>query len=291
VRHVVARHLRTRNEDRLPLLTEDMLRWMGSYGVPAGSGRWSTGAGALLDGDVARALCAVTLPQSPPAELARLPRGRHGLAPGVVARSQRARIIQATAQVTMEKGYASTTVADIVSAAGVAKEAFYRHFSDKEEAFLDAQQHPSQYVLETVFDSYCSAEQWHERIWRALRTLLGLVVESPVLAHLRLVECYAAGPRAIRLAEDATRSFGIFLAEGYGQSAEAGELPRLCSETIAAAIFALIQHDVTRGAIAELPSRLPQLAYVAIAPYLGPQAARELLEEKIARDSAAARRG
>ena len=89
--------------------------------------------------------------RGPPAqELERLPRGRHGLPPGAVVRSQRARIIQATAAVTMERGYASTTVAQIVAAAGVAKESFYRHFGDKEEAFLAAQEAPGQQILDAL---------------------------------------------------------------------------------------------------------------------------------------------
>ncbi len=48
VRNVVARHLRTHSEDRLPPLTDDMLSWMACYAVPAERGRWSTGPEALL---------------------------------------------------------------------------------------------------------------------------------------------------------------------------------------------------------------------------------------------------
>jgi AcrR family transcriptional regulator len=287
VRHVVARHLRTHSEDRLPRLTEDMLAWMGCYAVPVSSGRWSTGAEALL----ARAEHpAPAAGREPAAELGRLPRGRHGLAPGAVARSQRARILHATASVTMAKGYANTTVADIVAAAGVAKEAFYRHFADKEQAFLEAQEHPSQHILDTLVAAYFSAEEWPERIWRGLETLLALIAANPVVSHLRLVECYTAGPTAVRRAEEVTRSFTIFLEEGYRQRPEAGCLPRLFSQTISGAIFEIIQYEVAGGRVAELPRRLPQLAYVAIAPFLGPAAAIELVRERIAAESRAPQR-
>lgn len=282
VRHVVSRHLRTHNEDRLSELTEDMLSWMGSYAVPADGPRWSTGPEATMT--VPATVEQARGSGAAAEEMPRLPRGRHGLSAGVVARSQRTRILLATASVTKSKGYSSTTVADIVSSAGVAKEAFYRHFSDKEEAFLEAQQHPTQHVLDTLVVAYFSAEQWPERIWRGLRTLLELIAGNPILAHLRLVECYAAGPAAIRRAEDITRSFTIFLEEGYSQREQARELPRLCSQTISGAIFEVIQREVGAGRVAEIPRLLPQLAYISIAPFLGPEEAIERVREMTLRD-------
>jgi AcrR family transcriptional regulator len=278
VRYIVARHLRTHEEDRLTRLTDDIIGWMASYTVPAEAGRWSMGPEARLEPRDS----SPEDPSETTLELPRLPRGRHGLSPGAVARSQRTRIIQATALVTMEKGYANTTVADIVAAAGVAKDAFYRHFSDREQAFLEAQQYPSQHILDTMAAAYFSADQWPRRIWRALDALLGLIAEHPTLSHLRLVESYSAGAVAIRRAEDITRSFTLFLEEGYRYGPGAGELPRLYSQAISGAIFELIQRDVAAGRTAAVRLRLPQLAYVAIAPFAGPERGRELVREMIA---------
>ena len=285
VRHVVARHLGTHSEDRLPRLAEDVLASMACYTVPTAAGRWSTGPEALLPRAPTAALPAAA------GELARLPRGRHGLPPGAVLRSQRARIIQATAAVTMEKGYANTTVAEIVSAAGVAKEAFYRHFGDKEEAFLAAQEAPGQQILDALVRSYFSADEWAERVWRALRTLLALVAANPVMSHLRLVECYSAGALAAQRGEEVTRSFTIFLEEGFRQRPEAAALPRLVPQAIAGGIFEIVQQEVAAGRTEELPRRLPELTYVAIAPFLSPPAAISVLREKVAADQAAIRAG
>jgi AcrR family transcriptional regulator len=264
VRHVVARHLRTHNEDRLPQLAEALLAAMACYAVEPGAGRWSVGPGALL-GPAA----AGPEPVAPP-ELARLPRGRHGLPPGTVLRNQRARILQATAAVTMEKGYANATVAEIVAEAGVAKEAFYRHFSDKEEAFLAAQEAPEQQMLDALVRAYFSAEEWPERVWGALRTLLVAIAANPVMAHLRLVECYAAGAMAAQRGEEQTRSFTIFLEEGYRTGPQASALPRLVPQTIAGGIMEIVRHEVGERRTLELPRRLPQLTYIAVAPFLGP---------------------
>jgi len=284
VRYIVSRHLRTHEEDRLTRLTDDIIGWMASYAVASELGRWSMGPEALQRPGSAR----VEGPGEAVLELPRLPRGRHGLSPGAVARSQRTRLIQATALVSMEKGYANTTVADIVAAAGVAKDAFYRHFSDREQVFLEAQQYPSQHILDVMAASYFSADEWPERVWRALDALLGLIAEHPTLSHLRMVECYSAGTAAIRRAEDITRSFTLFLEEGYRYAPDAEGLPRLYSQAISGAIFELIQRDVAAGRTTDVRRRLPQLAYVAIAPFAGPVRARELVRELTAERSAAA---
>lgn len=114
-------------------------------------------------------------------------------------------------------------------------------------------------------------------MWRQLQTLLYLIGANPTLSHLRLVECYAAGPQAIRRAEEVTRSFAIFLEEGYLYRPEARALPRLSSQAIAGAIFEIIQRLVAAEHWAELPAHLPQLTYIAIAPFTGAREAIELV--------------
>ena len=117
-------------------LVDDMLAWLESYGVPAGEQGWSSGPHALLPTRVAEQWLAAATPALP---LEKLPRGRHRLPAAAVDRSQRTRIIHGTSEVVVAKGYAAATVADIVAAAGISRDVFYEHFSNKHEAFLAAQ--------------------------------------------------------------------------------------------------------------------------------------------------------
>jgi AcrR family transcriptional regulator len=272
LRSIISRRLRTNAEDELPPVVDDVITWLDSYRIPAGLTPWSTSPEALLPGAEKQ--------QRKPAARARsrLPRGRHGLPAGVVARSQRTRLIYATAEVTMQKGYPNATVADIVAKAGVARDVFYEHFTDKQHAFLEAQQHPTQHIIDSCAAAYFSAKSWPERIWRGLGALLELIATNPEISYLRLIECYAAGPAAIRRAEEITRSFAIFLEEGYACGPQAAALPRLASEAITGALFEIIQRHVAKNDFAGLMPHLPQITYVAIAPFLGPRAAVEQIE-------------
>jgi AcrR family transcriptional regulator len=287
LRSILSRRLRTSAADQLPAMTDDVIAWLGSYAIASDATGWSTSPQALLPKARARA------PKQGMRAQTRLPRGRHGLPAAVVARSQRTRLIYATAEVTMTKGYASTTVADIVAQAGVARDVFYEHFSDKQHAFLEAQQHPTQHIVDTCASAYFSAKPWPERVWKGLAALLELIASAPAISHLRLVECYAAGPVAIRRAEDITRSFTIFLEEGYAYLPDGRELPRLASEAISGAAFEIIQRHAVRHDFAGLPSRLPQLTYLALAPFVGSSEAVQLIEgfveRRLAGDPAAAK--
>jgi AcrR family transcriptional regulator len=274
VRSVVSRQLRTHGEDRLPLLVEDLLAWLESYSVPAGRKRWSTGAHSRLPASATRRTSsgqAIVAPQ-------RLPRGRHRLPAGVVARSQRTRIVHGTAEVIYANGYADTTVSEIVAAAGISREVFYAHFTNKQHAYLAAQQYATQYILESCTAAYFQRTTWPERVWGALDELIGLLVANPALAHLRLVECYAVGPVAIDQTEQLKRAATIFLQEGFNSVPRPKTVPPLAMHAITGAIFEVFYLHISQGELERLPRCLPQLTYMAVAPFLGPKRAITAVE-------------
>jgi AcrR family transcriptional regulator len=178
----------------------------------------------------------------------------------------------------MEKGYAATKVDDIVAAARVAKPTFYQYFEEKQHAFLEALDYPAQHILERCAEAYFAADRWPLRVWRCVDVLLDLIASNRAISHLRFVECYAAGPEAIRRAEDIMRSFTMFVEEGYRYRPEASRLPRLTSQAIAGAFFEMAQRDVAEGRWGTLRARLPQLTNIALAPFTGADEAIELVE-------------
>lgn len=279
-RYIVSRQLRTHGEHRLAALSADLLRWIACYAVPAGHERWSESAEATLPKPPAFDL---SLPAETGMWAKRLPRGRHGLAPSFVARSQRLRVIAATAEVMTKNGYTAATVAEIVAAAGVSRDVFYEHFADKHGAFMEAQQFATQYVVDTCAAAYFRHESWPMRVWDALGTLLTIIAAFPAFAHLRLVEAYSAGPSAIRITEEVLRSAGIFLEQGFSYRDEARELPRLCTRAITGGVLEIVYRHVARGEAASLPRRLPQLTYVVLAPFTGVEQAIKLVREASAR--------
>ena len=56
-------------------------------------------------------------------------------------RNQRERMLAAVVEVVGQVGYASMTVSDVISRAGVSRRTFYEHFANKEDVFLAAYDH------------------------------------------------------------------------------------------------------------------------------------------------------
>jgi AcrR family transcriptional regulator len=230
VRSVVARNLRARSEDLLMLLIDDLLAWIEAYAIPAGARRWSSGRATALPARTVRKWTkgvaeGALAPQ-------KLPRGRHRIPHAAVERSQRTRILFGTSDVVVAKGYAAATVSDIVAAAGISRDVFYGHFSNKQDAYLAAQQYGTEDLLEACAAAYFQGRAWPERVWLALRVLVLAIAANPNLAFLRIVECYAAGPAAIEQTEQLKRAATTFLQEGFTVSAAASKLPRLTAHAI-----------------------------------------------------------
>jgi AcrR family transcriptional regulator len=123
----------------------------------------------------------------------RLPRGRHALAPAEVERDQRERLLAAVPGVVAERGYEATSVADIVKAAAVSRNAFYKSFKDKQDCFATAHEAGHERVFETLALPCEEGGTVEERIERSLGAALDALAEDPAVARLLFVEAPSAG--------------------------------------------------------------------------------------------------
>jgi AcrR family transcriptional regulator len=123
----------------------------------------------------------------------RLPRGRHALAPDEVLRDQRARLLAAVPGVVAENGYEAMSVADIVKAAAVSRNAFYKNFSDKQECFATAHDAGHERLFEVLVEPCDPEATIEERVERSLAAGLDAVASEPEVARLLFVEAPSAG--------------------------------------------------------------------------------------------------
>src|SRR5437588_4096594 len=221
------------------------------------------------------------MPRAPPRTL---PRGPHQLAREVVLASQRGRMIEAMAEAVAEKGYATTTVADVVARAGVSRRTFYEHFSDREDCFLAAYDAGVDLLL-----GHLQAEaeagaglDWAERTRRGIRAYLEVMAAEPAFARTFLIEVLAAGPRALaRRAEVHARFVELLRTQAAQARADRPELPDVPDEVfraIVGGVNELVSTWVREGRGARLPELGPVLAYLELALLAGPRVAARQLE-------------
>ena len=209
----------------------------------------------------------------------RLASGRHGLPRAYVASSQRERLREAMVRVAAKKGYAATTITEVVETAGVSSATFYELFDDKESCFLEAFGAVNDVVVAHVTGAYIAAEgePWPQRIAAALRAMVELLAAEADIARLTMVEGTAAGDGARRLYGKALSSFVPFLEEGR-EYAKQNVLPPDTARFAIGAGTSMIFDEIRAGRGAELERILPDLVFAVLLPYLGPTAAKAEME-------------
>jgi AcrR family transcriptional regulator len=201
----------------------------------------------------------------------RLPRGTHGLDPSLVAASQRTRLLEATGRAVADKGYAATTIEDIVRGAGVSKKTFYEHFADKLDCFLAAYETASDQLFEHVRAAQDAADgEWLTRTRAGIRAYLRWLAAEPALARVFLIEVAAAGPTALERRERLRDRY----AQRMRELQVADSVPDEIFHAVVAGADDLVVRRLREGG--DLLELEPTLLYLQVSLLAGPELAAEL---------------
>jgi AcrR family transcriptional regulator len=125
-----------------------------------------------------------------------------------VASGQRARLLAAMATVVADKGYAATTVADVVRTAGVSRSTFYELFASKEACFIGAYSQGVDDLLSAVRDAVHTAPgDWRAQLRAGIRAYLDRLARTDHFARVYIDEIHAAGAVALDARAEALRRF------------------------------------------------------------------------------------
>lgn len=200
----------------------------------------------------------------------RLPPGRHGLSPELVAESQRWRLLGAVAEELAESGHAGTTSTRVARRAGVSPATFYAHYENIGACLLAAYVAAAECACEIVARS-CDEPQiaWPRRLGDAVKQTLRFLAAEPALANL-LGNQAPAGEAAIAAArEQLIDRLSTFLSGGRELRPEpAPDLPPGTERHLVSAALALFSEQVAAGNIEDLPKVAPQLTEMLAAPYV-----------------------
>lgn len=198
-----------------------------------------------------------------PAAPRRLPRGRHALAPDEVLRDQRERLLAAVPSVVAERGYEAMSVADIVKAAAVSRNAFYKNFSDKQECFSMAHDAGHERLFEVLVQPCEEAATIEERVERSLAAGLDALAAEPDVARLLFVEAPSAGEEiALRYHEWLGRYGTLLRSAAPEMPSESMPAPEV-EGVIVGGIASRVASEVLNGRAGKLPSlTAPLVEYV-----------------------------
>ena len=186
------------------------------------------------------------------------------------------RAIRAFAVVVAERGYAATTVGEVLKRAQMSASTFYASFRGKEDAMLAAIDSAGAQMGAAVGPAVRRAADWPQAVRAACGALFNFLASRPALARLVAVEVYAAGPKALERRIEHLRPLEDLMAEGEAE----GDGPAINTELIGGVIYSLSRRTIAESGTQALPALAPLCAYLALAPFLGPDEACAVANER-----------
>lgn len=129
------------------------------------------------------------------------------------AKAYRSRLLEGMAHSVALKGYADTTVADIVREAGVSKRTFYECFASKKDcliALYAAASHGGLKVLKGAIDP---GRDWKTQVEHAMGAYLGCLASNPALLRTLFIDILSLGPEGLQVRRQMNQEMADFVVQ------------------------------------------------------------------------------
>jgi AcrR family transcriptional regulator len=191
--------------------------------------------------------------------------------------SERERIAAALVDLCFERGYRATTEEMLLDRAGVDRTAFVHHFTDLENCFCEVYKELLDQMTADVVEAVLGEATWRDRLRAAAYAMADYVTEDEKRTHFTIVEVRTAGDRALFIMGQAYDRLFDLIDEGRRQPGARGSTTRATAEAIGGTLFFQMFSSYEAGSADAVRARIPELMYLAVLPYLGPEAAEEEL--------------
>lgn len=167
-----------------------------------------------------------------------------------------ARLLQGMAQAVAAKGYADTTIADIVREAAVSRRTFYEHFSTKTECLIALYETASRFALQAVSEAFDPAQPWHAQVEQAMTAYFDYLAQDPVLLRTLFVEILGLGMPGLAARRRVNDEIANFIQVAINSSGtEGGPAAHLTSEmamTVVGGINELVLQAIEQDRASDL---------------------------------------
>ncbi len=192
------------------------------------------------------------------------------------ADANRERIRRALVEVVAELGYVETTLVAVLERAGVDRDGFEQSYVDLDACFVEVWERHTREFLECTGSAYAAADSWREGMRAAAWSYCRFLQDDRERARF-LIELSFANELVQASRDFVMSSYAELVHLGRLEREEVADLPRERAEGIVGAIWERIATYVLADEFDAFPAQVPQLMYLMVLPYLGPEAAREEL--------------
>lgn len=182
----------------------------------------------------------------------------------------RHRLLQGMAQAVAARGYADTTIADIVREAGVSRRTFYEHFSTRADcliALYEAASHNALRVLQEVIDP---SRDWQVQVERALTAYLQALARNPVLLRTLFIDILSLGNPGLAARRRVNLAIANFMLEVINTRQDEPLLERDMAMAVVGGIHELVLQAIELERVDALPELAAQAGRLLRAVVLAP---------------------
>ncbi|HKJ35386.1 MAG TPA: TetR/AcrR family transcriptional regulator [Solirubrobacterales bacterium] len=184
--------------------------------------------------------------------------------------------MDAMAALTAAKGYHDTTIAELVTAAGVSRATYYEIFEDKQECFVATMNEGTRRLGDGVSPVLSEdVSGWDDRVEAVVDRLLHLLAENPTYSVTAMVEALAGGEEAYSIYKDGTSMVMQLLQLGRQYVPEDLELPECTERVVVGGGEWLIAGEMIAGRVDRVPDLIADYVYISLLPYRGQEEALE----------------
>lgn len=171
------------------------------------------------------------------------------LAPGSAVESHRSRLLQGMAQAVARKGYADTTIADIVAGASVSRRTFYEHFDGKAACLIALYEAASRNALKVLREAIDPTHPWEQQLERAIGAYLACMAAEPALMRTLFIEILHLGPEGLAARRAVNREIADYMVAVVGRERVTPQL----AMAVVGGIHELVLQAIEDGRVDELP--------------------------------------
>ncbi len=168
---------------------------------------------------------------------------------GPAVESHRSRLLQGMAAALARKGYAETTIADIVREASVSRRTFYEHFEGKPQCLIALYEAASRNALKVLRDAIDPAHGWEEQLERAIGAYLACMAAEPALLRTLFIEILHLGPEGFAARRAVNLEIADYMVAVVGRDRVTPEL----AMAVVGGIHELMLQAIEDGKADELP--------------------------------------
>jgi AcrR family transcriptional regulator len=170
------------------------------------------------------------------------------LAPAEGIHQHRSRLLEGMALAVAQKGYADTTIADIVREAGVSRRTFYEHFATKAECLVALYEAASRNALKVLREAIDPRHDWEQQVERALRAYLECMASNPLLMRTLFIEILHLGPDGLAARRGVNQEIADYMLAVVGRDHITPEL----AMAVVGGIHELVLQAIEEGRVERL---------------------------------------